>query len=85
MQIDGICSCSSLVIEFEICRIIEISKIEFFNFSGTERIKTNTTLNSNFYENFAYIYFLRRETKTDILETNFHVFKTRNIYKDLSP
>ena len=26
---------------FEICVIIDISKIEFYNFSGTERVKQN--------------------------------------------
>ena len=26
---------------FKVCRITEISKIEFFNISGTERVKQN--------------------------------------------
>ena len=30
---------------FQFCRIIGISKIKFFNFSGTERIKSNTNIN----------------------------------------
>ena len=36
-------------------------------------IKTNTTLNSDFYKIFAWIYFLRREIKRDIAQTGFRV------------
>ena len=36
-------------------------------------IKTNTMLNSDFYKIFAWIYFLRREIKTDIAQTGFRV------------
>ena len=48
--------------------------------------KSNTMLNSNFYQVFEWIYFLRWKIKTDIAETNFYVFsKTRNIHENLSP
>ena len=33
------------LVMFQFCRIIGISKIKFFNFSGTERIKSNTNIN----------------------------------------
>ena len=36
-------------------------------------IKTNTTLNSSFYKIFAWIYFLRWEIKTDIVQTGFRI------------
>ena len=39
MQVDRPCPCGSLVIIFKVCGIIEISKIEFFNFSNSERVK----------------------------------------------
>ena len=45
MQIDRLCTCGSLVID--VCRIIKISKIEFFNFSGIERI--------NYFDELNYI------------------------------
>ena len=32
---------------FEVCGIIEISKIEFFNFSGTESVKPNRICANN--------------------------------------
>ena len=37
MQVDRLCTHGSQVIE--VCVITDISKIEFFNFSGTERVK----------------------------------------------
>ena len=30
---------------FKVCGIIAISKIKFFNFSGTERVEHNTNIN----------------------------------------
>ena len=38
-------------------------------------IKTNTTLNRDFYKIFARIYFLRREINTDIAQTGFRVLR----------
>ena len=36
MQVDRLCACGSQVID--VCAIVDFSKIEFFNFSGTERV-----------------------------------------------
>ena len=39
MQVDRLCLCGSQVIDVKVCGFIGISKIDFFNFSGTERVK----------------------------------------------
>ena len=44
MQVDRLCTCGSQVIDFKVCVIIGISKIEFFNFSDIERVKTNVLI-----------------------------------------
>ena len=41
MQVDILCTCVSLVIDVKVCGIIGISKIKFFKFSGTKRVKQN--------------------------------------------
>ena len=41
MQVDRSFTCGSLVIVFKVCGIFRILKIEFFNFSSTERVKQN--------------------------------------------
>ena len=40
MQVGELCICGS-----QVCGIIGISKIEFFNFSGTERVKQKSICN----------------------------------------
>ena len=41
-QVDRLCTCGPLVIDmFNVCGIKGISKISFFNFSGTESVKQN--------------------------------------------
>ena len=39
IQVDKLLACDSIVLMFKLRGIIRISKIEFFNFSGTERVK----------------------------------------------
>ena len=41
MQVDILCTCGCDVVDVKVCGTIGISKIEFFNFSGTERVKQN--------------------------------------------
>ena len=43
MRVGRLCTCGSQVIDVfvKVCEIIGISKIELFNFSGTERVKQN--------------------------------------------
>ena len=47
--------------------------------------KTKAMLNSNFYENFAWIYFRRLENKTNFTHSNFCIFvkKPQNLQKHI--
>ena len=48
---------------FKVCVIIGISKIEFFNFSGTERVKCNSITKQ--YKNvWLWLYYKRRHKGT---------------------
>ena len=38
MQVDRLCACVLKLLMFKVCAIVHFSKIEFFNFSGTERV-----------------------------------------------
>ena len=38
MQVDKLCLVVLKLLTFKVCRIISISKIECFNFSGTDRV-----------------------------------------------
>ena len=56
MQVDRLHTCGSLVIDVKVCGIIGISKIEFFNFSGTERVKFMWLRNQNQRRNHIITY-----------------------------
>ena len=44
MRVDRLSTCGTQVIDFKVCVIIGISKNEFLNFSGTERVKTDVLI-----------------------------------------
>ena len=39
MQVDGLCTWVLKLLIFQVFQVTGISKIDFFNFSGTERVK----------------------------------------------
>ena len=39
MQVDGLCTWVLKLLIFKVFQVTGISKIDFFNFSGTERVK----------------------------------------------
>ena len=41
MQVNTLCRFGSQVVIFKLCRVIGISKLEFFNLSGAEKVKQN--------------------------------------------